>query len=158
MAVVSVDADIISLPPTFFIHMTNELEEYLGILEYLLAKQPPPLTHPIHHHLLWVSDAIGYADTLACRVDPAEANLKENGECFSRAFKELYLNAVEIKGYLRTGEEEFPALTRYNFQVENEILHFNNYLCKLLGLVESARHLVGPGTRPYEGPLKIGPP
>ncbi len=136
-----VDKIAVSLPPTFFNHMTNELEEYLGVLECLLAKQPPPLTHPVHHHLLWVSDAIGHADTLGSRVDPAEAKLKETSACFSHDFKELYLKAVELKGYLRMGVDEFPALTRYNFQVEKEILLFSNFLCKLLGLVESKKAL-----------------
>lgn len=130
-----VDKIVISLSPTFLNHMVNELEEYLRILECLLAKQPPPIEHPVHHHLLWVSDAIGHAATLSCGVDMVETDLKETSECFARDFKELYLKAVELKGYLRTGEEEFPALTRYNFQVEKEILQFNNFLCKLLHLV-----------------------
>ncbi len=124
-----------ALPPTFFNHMTNELEEYLRILDCLLAKEAPPLVHPIHHHLLWVSDAVLHAETLAGGVDPAENKLREKSERFVADFKELYLKAVEIKGYLRTGEEEFPALTRYNFQVEKKILAFDRLLCELLELV-----------------------
>ncbi|MDR3561055.1 MAG: DUF2935 domain-containing protein [Negativicutes bacterium] len=124
-----------SLPPTFFNHMLNELEEYLRVLECLLAKEIPVLAHPIHHHLLWVSDAVLHSETLAARVDPAESKLKETSECFVHDFKELYLKAVELKGYLRTAEERFPALTRYHFQVEKEILNFDDFLCKLLNLL-----------------------
>lgn len=126
-----------SLPPTFFNHMTNELEEYLRILECLIGGEALPLLHPIHHHLLWLSDAVLHAETLACGVDPAESKLKKSSECFIAEFKELYLKAVEIKGYLRTGEEDFGALTRYNFQVEKEILEFEGFLCKLLELISS---------------------
>jgi hypothetical protein len=132
---------VISLSPTFIDHMVNELEEYLRILECLLVNQAPPLTHPVHHHLLWVSDAIGHAATLACSVDLVETDLKETGDCFARDFKDLYLKAVEIKGYLRAGVEEFPALTRYNFQVEKEILGFNAFLCKLLNMVGTKQAL-----------------
>ena len=135
------DKIVISLTPTFINHMVNELEEYLGILECLHAKQAPPLTHPIHHHLLWVSDAVGHAATLACSVDLVETDIKEVGECFARSFKELYLKAVEIKGYLRTGEQEFPALTRYNFQVEKEIRSFSGFLCELFDLVSNKEAL-----------------
>ncbi len=135
------DKIVISLPPTFINHMVNELEEYLNILECILATQAPPLTHPIHHHLLWVSDAIGHAATLACRVDMVETDLKETGECFAHNFKELYLKAVEIKGYLRTGEVEFPALTHYNFQVEKEISCFSNFLCELFRLISEKKAL-----------------
>lgn len=131
----------ISLPPTFFNHMVNELEEYLTVLEYLLSTEIPPLTHPVHQHLLWVSDAVFHSETLATRVDPIESMLKETGDRFSHEFKELYLKAVEIKGYLRTGEEDFPALNRYNFQVAKRILDFNNFLGKILNLVSDKEGL-----------------
>ena len=136
-----VDKITISLSPTFINHMINELEEYLGILDCLEAKNVPPLCHPVHHHLLWVSDAVGHAATLACEVDLVEADLKQDGECFAQDFKELYLKALEIKGYLRTGLDEFPALSRYNRQVETKILSFNQYLCELLNLVASKQAL-----------------
>lgn len=134
-----------SLPPTFFNHMLNELEEYLRVLECLLAKESPALFHPVHHHLLWVSDAILHAESLSARIDPAESKLKETSDFFAHEFKELYLKAVEMQGYLRTGEDEFPALTRYNFQVEKEIIQFEDFLCKLLNLMHSK---MGLGTLP----------
>lgn len=125
---------VISLSPTFINHMLNELEEYLCLLEYLTAKTAPPLFHPIHHHLLWLADAHGHAATLAGSVDLTETALKQTGEEFAGKFRSLYLKAIELKGYLRTGEEEFPALGRYNCQVEGEILRFNEFLCHLLNL------------------------
>lgn len=127
--------------PTFFNHMVNEVEEYLRILECLLAKQTPAMVHPVHHHLLWVLDAEGHAASLARGVDMAETQLKEKSEVFTTSFKELYLKAVELKGYLRTGIEQFPALTHYNSQVEKEILLFNEFLCKLLELMSSKKAL-----------------
>lgn len=122
----------ISLPPTFFNHMLNELEEYLRILKCLIEEKNPGLLHPVHDHLLWVSDAILHAETISVRIDPVESKTKEISECFTHQFKELYLKAVEMKGYLRTCEDNFPALTNYNQQVEKEILHFDDFLCKLL--------------------------
>lgn len=120
-----------NMTPTFINHMVNELEEYLRILECLQAKSLPPLCHPIHHELLWVSDAEGHAATLACDLDLTEKSLQETSECFTKTFRDLYCKALELKGYLRTGLECFPALERYNRQVEKEILLFSKFLAKL---------------------------
>lgn len=131
----------IALPPTFFNHMLNELEEYLRVLKCLMAKKNPCLFYPVHDHLLWVSDAILHAETISARIDPGESKTRETSECFTHQFKELYLKAVEMKGYLRTGEDCFPALTSYNVQVEKEILHFDDFLCKLLDMILSKTKL-----------------
>jgi len=130
-----------SLPPTFFNHMLNELEEYLWVLKCLQVNEIPALAHPIHHDLLWISDAVFHAETLAARLDPVESTLKTASECFIHDFKELYLKALEIKGYLRTGEKEFPALTKYNLQVVDTFFHFNNFLCKLLSMLSQRKAL-----------------
>ena len=51
----------IGLPPTFLNHTVNELDEYARILGYLVSGRVPPALHPIHHHLLWLQDAVGHA-------------------------------------------------------------------------------------------------
>lgn len=78
--------------------MVNELEEYLRILECILTGEMSLIANPIHHQLLWVSDAIGHAAILAYDVDQVEGSLKGTGETFAHHFKDLYLKAVEMKG------------------------------------------------------------
>lgn len=123
------------MTPTFFNHMVNELEEYQRVLECLLVCELPPLCHPIHHHILWVSDAEGHGATLASGLDMTEKDLQETSNCFAKNFRDLYGKALEFQGYLRTGIDRFPALSRYNRQVEKEIVLFSCFLEKLRELL-----------------------
>lgn len=121
----------IKLPPTFFNHMLNELEEYILILECLVNQQLPPVFNSIHYHLLWDLDAMGHAESLISNLDLVEKILIEQSRTFSKHFKDLYLKAVEMAGYLRTNLNQFPALSRFNRQVELEILLFMDFLKEL---------------------------
>ncbi|NGQ93985.1 DUF2935 domain-containing protein [Brevibacillus sp. SYP-B805] len=118
-------------PLTFLNHMVNEADEYLGILSWLLADKAPPLQHPIHHHLLWLSDAAAHASGLARSVDLVEKRLLEQSMDFIKIFEALYLKAIEIAGYMRSHLHEFPALTRFNHEAEWEILLFAKFLEEL---------------------------
>ena len=119
------------LPPTFLNHTLNELEEYLRILDALIMGDDPPVCHPVHHHLLWLLDAVGHAATITCELDPVEKMLKEKSESFTKTFEAFYLKAVEMAGYLRTRMDQFPALSRFNHQVELEMRLFQNFLDEL---------------------------
>jgi hypothetical protein len=59
------------LPPTFFNHMVNEVEDYLGILQFLIQKQAPLPQHPIRLHLLWLDDAAA----ITANLDETEMDL-----------------------------------------------------------------------------------
>ncbi|MBO8171442.1 MAG: DUF2935 domain-containing protein [Bacillaceae bacterium] len=121
----------IGLSPTFINHMVNEVEEYLRILEYLVAGKVPPPAHPVHHHLLWLQDAVGHAATITCSLDFTEQKLRNKSETFTRHFQDFYLKAVEFAGYLRTSLKQFPALKRFNHQVELEMKMFQTFLHEL---------------------------
>lgn len=124
----------IELPPTFLNHMVNEVEEYIRILPYLLEGEKPPLCHPLHHHLVWLLDAAGHADAITGSLDLVEKQLREKGEDFTKRFEYFYIKAVELAGYLRTNLDSFPALARFNNQVELEIAVFKAFLSELLEL------------------------
>ncbi|WCN38384.1 DUF2935 domain-containing protein [Aneurinibacillus uraniidurans] len=118
----------IQLPPTFLNHMVNELEEYVRILSCLLQGNPVPTYHPIHHHLLWLQDAVGHAATITCSVDEVERDVQAKSKKFNKNFENLYMKAVEFAGYLRTHLEKFPALDRFNHQIELEMFVFLQFL------------------------------
>lgn len=122
---------VMGLPPTFINHMVNEVEEYLRILSYLGKGQLPPPLHPLHHHLIWLQDAVGHAGSLNDRLDLVEKKLKKTGKDFQSAFEHFYLKAVEMAGYLRTRLKRFPALDRFNREVELEMLCFKRFLDEL---------------------------
>lgn len=82
-----------------------------------------------------MSDAEGHAATLAAGLDMTEKDLRQTSHCFAKNFKDLYSKALEFKGYLRTGIDHFPALARYNHQVEKEIVLFSCFLEKLRELL-----------------------
>lgn len=131
----------LDLPPTFINHMVNEVEEYLRILTALLAGQVPPSQNPVCYHLLWLLDAEGHAAGLASDLDSVERDLIERAKAFMVQFDDYYTKAVEMAGYQRTCLSEFPALSRFNRQVETTILMFKEYLRNLEGLVASNQAL-----------------
>ncbi|MED3646800.1 DUF2935 domain-containing protein [Halalkalibacterium halodurans] len=121
----------IELSPTFLNHMVNEVEEYLRLLPYLENQQIPPKTHPLHHHLVWLLDAAGHAGGLSNSMDLTEKKLKEKSDEFTVRFEQYYIKAVEMAGYLRANVEQFPALQRFNKDVQLEIVLFQTFLDEL---------------------------
>jgi len=117
----------IGLPPTFLNHMVNEVEEYIRILNCLIERQIPT-AHPLHHHMIWLIDAAGHANAIACSLDDVEHKLIEESKEFSEDFEKFYIKAIEMTGYMRTNLDRFPALTHFNKQAELGILLFMKFL------------------------------
>lgn len=120
-----------SLPPTFFNHMLNELEEYVRILQALLAGRPVPVYAPLHHELLWLLDAAGHAGTFVMSFDRVEADLLQKSYAFERTFRDLYLKAVELAGFARTMLQSYPAMERFHRQVDWEMALFRKFLAEI---------------------------
>lgn len=117
----------INLPPTFINHMLNELNEYLKILNCYINSQPYA-PNPLHHHLLWLLDGSGHADGIAAFLDMSEkAQIKKSLQ-FGKSFRELYLKAIEFKGFTRTGLTDFPALDKLNNDAFFEMDSFKLFL------------------------------
>ena len=131
----------IHLTPTFINHMVNELEEYLRVLSYLKHGKVPPIFHELHHHLIWLLDASGHAGAIDDRMDGVEKRLKEKSSVFTKHFKQFYIKAVELTGYLRTNINRFPALNRFNHDVEVETNLFKTFLAELEEMELSAEVL-----------------
>jgi hypothetical protein len=121
----------IGLSPTFLNHMVNEVEEYLRILPYLIQQEEPPVSHPLHHHLVWLLDAAGHAGGITDNLDLVEKQLQEKSEAFTKRFEQFYIKAVEMAGYLRSNVHLFPALDRFNKNVKLEIALFKTFLDEL---------------------------
>lgn len=121
----------IQISETFFNHMVNELDEYKQILTYLIQEQIPPICHPLHHHLLWISDAAAHSDIIDSNLDSTEFSLKHRSHDFSQHFQQFYLKSIELAGYLRTNLTQFPALTRLNQNISLEIVIFRKFLEEL---------------------------
>jgi Domain of unknown function (DUF2935) len=122
---------VIHLVPTFINHMVNELEEYEKVLKYLKDGKIPPIFHELHHHLLWLLDASGHAVSIGSTMDLTERDLRKKSKLFEDEFNDFYLKAVEMAGYLRTNLKSFPALKKFNDDVEIEIRLFQVFLSEL---------------------------
>lgn len=122
------------LSPTFINHMVNELEEYSLIIDSLLEDKKLPRYHPVHYHKIWLLDAVGHSGFIYCSLDETEDKLREESKCFQQNFKGLHEKALEYKGYLRTKLKDFPALNRFNCQVDKEMDLFKKYLSNILEL------------------------
>ncbi|MFC4617527.1 DUF2935 domain-containing protein [Camelliibacillus cellulosilyticus] len=121
----------IHFTPVFINHMVNEVEEYIRLLPYLERGETPPLMHEIHHHLLWLQDAYGHSHALESNLAVTENPLIEKTETFTEEFKEFYLKADDMAGLLRSGLHEFPALARFNTEVELKMAIFKDFLREL---------------------------
>lgn len=121
----------VGLPPSLFNHMLNELEEYQSILASLLAGEAPAVLHPLHYHLLWLSDAAGHAAFADGRLDDTEAELHDMARRYEDHFNKHYLKAVAMTGFLRTGLTDFPSLDRFNRQADSETDLFRRFLLEL---------------------------
>lgn len=121
----------ISLPPTFINHMVNEVEEAIRVFSYLSKGQIPPIVHSLHHDLLWLLDAAGHAGAIDSNLDMVEKQLKDKGQKFTKDWKEFYLKAVELAGYLRSNVLEFPALAKFHNDVHLEMIIFKKFLREL---------------------------
>jgi hypothetical protein len=121
----------LNLPPAFINHMVNEVEEALSIFSHLLRKQSPPLGNPLHLHLLWLQDAVGHAGSIHDGLDLTELKLKMLSHDFMKQFEQYYLKAVEFAGFLRTNLGRYPALNRFNKEIELEMALFVEFLREL---------------------------
>ena len=117
----------IHLSPTFFDHMLNELEEYLLVLNALINHQET-LYHPLHYHLLWLSDALGHAASVSATLDEVEKDYIKTSMDYEQKFNELYIKSINFKGYLRTGLTDFPALRRLSAQSASLMFDFKDFL------------------------------
>jgi hypothetical protein len=118
----------IHLSPTFLNHMVNELEEYILIMGYLKEGKAAPIFHELHHHLIWLADASGHAGAIHDELDGVEKRLKKKSQEFVKHFDQFYLKAIELTGYLRANISSFPALKRFNNDVEVEMNLFRTFL------------------------------
>lgn len=87
--------------------------------------------YPLHHHLLWPPDAADHAEGLQINTDGVEKKVKKKQLYFIKTFESFYIKAVELTGYLRTQLQNFPALARFNKEVELEIILFQVFLKEL---------------------------
>jgi hypothetical protein len=115
---------------TFFNHMTNELEEYLLILGALTSRQGIRF-HPLHYHLLWLSDAVEHAASVSSNLDETEKDFIAESRSYEQQFSDLYMKAIEQSGFTRTKLTDFPALGRMNGQAEAVMTPFMGFLLQI---------------------------
>jgi hypothetical protein len=132
------------LSASFFNHMVNELDEFARILIAAINGNPLQAQGAIHHHLLWLDDAVGHAGSISGALDLVEKRLIEKSQRFEKHFLDFYYQAVQLAGFLRTQLRSFPALARFNTQVDLEMRLFQDFLEELkeMGLkAEELGHL-----------------
>lgn len=127
----SISSDLKShLPPSFYNDMLNELDEYLLVLKTIMRGQIP-LFHPLHYHVLWLTDSIGHAATIASTLDMVEKDIIAKAYNYEMEFSDLFFKSYIMRGYLRTQQKQFPALDRLNNDVNRIITDFMAFLERL---------------------------
>ncbi|MFD0713243.1 DUF2935 domain-containing protein [Paenibacillus sp. GCM10027626] len=131
----------IGMPPTFLNHMLNELEEYLRILDSLVAGKGVPQFDALHHDFLWLPDAAGHATSIASNLDAVEKRLLAKSQQFEQHFQQFYLKSIELAGYMRTHLQDFPAFRRFHIDVDAEMKLFTGFLKEIEEMELSAELL-----------------
>lgn len=119
------------LSPTFLNHMVNEVEEYILVMNYLKEGKAAPVFHELHHHLIWLIGAAGHAGVIHAALDPVEKQWKKRIYAFVKRLEEYYVKAIELTGYLRATTKTFPALKKFNQEVQMETESFYTFLQEL---------------------------
>lgn len=130
----------INLSTTLLNHMVNEVEEYLFILSNIINRQTY-LSHPIHYHRLWLWDGSAHAATISSTLDMSEKHLIQVSRKYREKFDDLHEKADEMKGYMRTGLNNFPALGRLTKDAYEEINSFKKFLKDLEKLISEKKVL-----------------
>lgn len=117
----------IHLTSSFINDMLNELEEYITVLHSLNSNHPV-LYHPLHYHLLWLTDAIGHAASISSNMDLVEKDIIDKSNYHELQFTDLLIKSTMMNGYLRTQLDTFPSLGRLNKQVEIIMTSFKEFL------------------------------
>lgn len=120
----------ICLPCYLINHMVNELDEYLLILN-ALSKQNFSNARPIYLHLLWLPNASQHANFIGSNVDMTEEQLIEEMRKYSKTFNKLSSKAMNYKGYMRTGIDDFSAFQKFNLDVNEVMKNFKDMLNEL---------------------------
>lgn len=115
------------LTASFFNDMINELEEYLSIINSIINGYIPKL-HPLHYHMLWLTDAVGHSASILAELDFIEKDYISQAKLYEQQFQELNVKALMMNGYLRTGMNSFPSLNRLNEQAWHTIRDFMEFL------------------------------
>lgn len=131
----------LGLAPTFINHMVNELDEYIRILSELIQGKPVPHYHALHHDLLWLPDAAGHAAIIAIDLDAVEKRLIRKSKDFEQHFNDFFLKAIELTGYLRTLNKQYPSIVQFHEDVNLEMLVFMNFLKEIEEMELSAKLL-----------------
>jgi hypothetical protein len=116
------------LPPTFYNHMLNELEDFLKVLADIETGGQNQGSI-IGQHLLWSLDAAAHATSIGSDLDKVEYKLQEIAKKFEQSFDHFYIKAVEITGYFRSCPPSIlPVLEAYNIQMTDQMKGFMIYL------------------------------
>lgn len=128
---------ITTLPPIFYNHMLNELENFLKVLADIESGQPREESI-LGQHLLWSLDAAAHAASITSDLDKVEYRLKEISSKFEKIFDHFYIRAVELTGYFRSNPPSAaPLLEAYNRNMVGQMKEFMAFLEELkIGLSE----------------------
>lgn len=110
--------------------LISEAEYYLDLL-FLFLQNKKYIIQPIPLHMLWLYDAAGHAVDIANGFNFSNADLKNKTLSYQTDFILLYVRAAEMRGFFRTGMEDFPAFDQFNEDVNARLTEFTEFFVDL---------------------------
>lgn len=120
----------INFLPSVINHVITDTEAYLSILD-LIKQNKALLLDPIDIHIQWLLDSSVYALNVSDNVGIIYRDIRKQAEDFSNSFLDLYIRALEMKGFLRTGLTVFRAVIKLNQDVLDLTRRFAEFILEL---------------------------
>ncbi|MDZ5472900.1 DUF2935 domain-containing protein [Bacillus sp. 31A1R] len=115
----------ILLTPTFLSHLITESNM---ALRFASEKIDPS---PLASHLTWLLVLSGDAFTIQGALDSLERSLVTKYLHYADLFEKQYVFAIELKGIMRIGLTEFPALLKFQEDTKRLVVEFIESLNQL---------------------------
>jgi len=110
--------------------LINEAEYYLDILSAFLQKREYVIK-PIPLHLLWLIDAAGHAEIIANGLNYSNTDLIRVTRAYQVSFVDLFVQAIEMKGFFRIDVKDFPSFKQFNRDVNKCLTDFTEFFVEL---------------------------
>lgn len=110
--------------------LINEAEYYLQILSFYLQKKEFVIKL-IPLHLLWLIDAAGHAEIISNGLNYSNTDLIRLTRSYQASFVDLFVRAVEMKGFFRIDVDDFPSFEQFNQDVNKRLTDFTEFFVEL---------------------------
>ena len=124
---------IISMAPAILNVYVNETEQYMNILASFMENEEN-MYNSITESITWMMNLYMGTVRIEQSIGISFVEFSVQARNYAHDFLILYLRAYIMKGFLRTGAKNLPALDQLNDDVQKKITEYAEFIVKLINL------------------------